>query len=247
MSNPILNENTFVEGNTYQNYQIEGVMTKSGVVTKTTGLLLLVVFSGILACLRVLSNPESANLLMILGAVGGLITVIITAFKRNITHFLAPVYAIFEGLFIGVASLYFESLFPGIVLQAVFGTFAVFFTLLALYSSRMIVVTQKMRAAIFSVTIAIALVYLVAFLLSFAHIRIPFLYDNSPVGIGVGIVITIIAAANFLIDFDNIERGVNSSAPKYYEWYCSLGLLVTLVWVYIEILKLLARFAGRRR
>ena len=245
MSNPILNENTFI--NEQQGYQMEMAMTKSGVALKTAGLLMVVVFAAILACLKVINEPQSAQLLMLIGVIGGFITLLITVFKRNITHLLAPVYAIFEGLFVGVASMYFESMFPGIVLQAVLGTFAVFFTLLALYSSRLLVVTQKVRMTIISATFAVFIVYFVAFLLSFVHIRVPFLYDNSLVGIGVGIVITVIAAANFLIDFDNIERGVEAFAPKYYEWYCSLGLLVTLVWVYIEILKLIARFAGRRR
>ena len=172
MSNPILNENTFINESYTQNYAISDVMTKNGVITKTAGLLLLVLFTAVLACFKVMNTPAIANGLLIVGAIGGLVTAIITAFNKTITHLLAPLYAIFEGLVIGVASLMFESMFPGIVFQAILGTFAVFFTILALYTSRVIVVTQKMRAIIFSSTIAIAVVYLVAFLLSFINIRL---------------------------------------------------------------------------
>ena len=244
MANPILNENTFMEGN-YTQIGTE-VMTKEGVITKTTGLLLLTTAVAAMAWFKVVSSPEAVMPLCLVGIIGALITKVAVAFKRNLAHYLAPLYALFEGLAIGTISCLMEAQFPGIVYQAVIGTFAVFFTVLALYASRIIVVTQKVRGVIMAATVAVLIVYLGSFLLSLAGVKVPFMYDSSVLGIGLSIVVIIIAASNFLIDFDNIEKGINHMAPKYYEWYSSFGLLVTLLWVYIEILKILARFARRR-
>ena len=241
MANPALNENTFMENYYSENYAIEGVMTKNGVITKSFILLLIVVATAVFSWIKAISTPAIANIMIVIGIIGGLITGLIIPFKRTLAPYLAPVYAIFEGLVLGVFSAFFEAEFPGIVYQAVLGTFAVFFTVLSLYASRVIVVTNKVRGVILSATIAVGLVYLVAIVLSLFHVKVPFLYEANAIGIGISVVITIIAASNFLLDFDIIERGLEAQAPKYMEWYCSYGMLVTLVWVYIEILKLLAK------
>ena len=246
MSNPVLNENTFIGENYSQNYVVEGTMTKNGVIMKSFLLLTIVVIAAAFSWLKAISAPEIANIMIVIGLIGGLITGLIIPFKPHISPYLAPVYAIFEGLVLGVFSAFFEAQFPGIVYQAVLGTFAVFFTVLALYASRIIVVTNKVRGVILSATIAVFFVYLVAIILSLFHINVPYLYDANAIGIGISVVITVIAASNFLLDFDIIERGLAAYAPKYMEWYCSYGMLVTLVWVYIEILKLLAKLSRRR-
>ncbi|MCR4880476.1 MAG: Bax inhibitor-1/YccA family protein [bacterium] len=245
MANPILNENTFVSEE-YSQYGMTNVMTKEGVITKTTGLLLLTVVASAMAWFKAISAPEAMMPIFMVGIIGGFITAMIISFKRNLAQYLAPVYAILEGLAIGGISCLMEAQFPGIVYQAVLGTFAVFFTVLALYASRIIVVTEKVRGVIFSATLAVMLVYLVSFILSFFGIRVPFINDVSVVGILISVIITFIAASNFLLDFDFIERGINNYAPKQFEWYASFGLMVTLIWVYIEVLKLLAKFSRRR-
>ena len=119
------------------------------------------------------------------------------------------------------------------------------FTMLALYMSRVISVTDKLRSIIFASTTAIAVIYLISFVLSFFGISIPFINDATPIGIGISILVIVIAAFNLLLDFDIIERGTASFAPKYFEWYCSFGLLVTLVWLYIEVLRLLSKLQRR--
>ena len=245
MANPILNENTFVNEN-YTQYGMTETMTKTGVITKTAGLLALVTISAAMSWFKAITSPESMMPIFYVGILGAFITAIVLSFKRTLAHILAPLYAILEGLAIGGISCLLEAQFPGIVYQAVVGTFAVFFTVLALYASGVIVVTAKVRGVIFSATLAVALIYLVSFFLSLFGIRVPFLYEANGIGIAISVVVTIIAASNFLIDFDNIEQGINNYAPKYYEWYSSFGLLVTLIWVYIEILKLLSKFYRRR-
>lgn len=245
MANPILNENTFANEN-YTQYEMLDVMTKNGVITKTAILFVIMLIASAMSWYKAITTPASATLMMMIGAFGGFITAIVLAFKRDLAGYLAPLYALLEGLFVGAMSCFFEAEFPGIVYQAVLGTFAVLFTVLALYASRVIVVTDKLRGVIFSATLAIGLVYLIAIVCSFFGFQIPFLHQPNLIGIGISIFIIIVAASNFLIDFDNIERGINAMAPKYYEWFCSFGVLVTLVWVYLEILRLLAMFARRR-
>lgn len=245
MANPILNENTFV-GENYTQYGMTEVMTKNGVIAKTATLFGIMLIASALSWYKAVTAPAFAGMMMTVGAFGGLVVAIILAFKRELAGYLTPLYAVLEGLFVGAFSCYFEAEFPGIVYQAVLGTFAVLFSVLALYASRVIVVTERLRGIIFSATLAILIVYLVAFVLFLFGIAVPFLHQPNLIGIGISVFIIIVAAANFLLDFDNIERGINNMAPKYYEWYCSFGVLVTLVWVYLEILRLLAMIARRR-
>ena len=157
---------------------------------------------------------------------------------------LAPLYAALEGLFVGGISAMYAARFGGIVFQAIMLTIAVLFTMLFLYRSGIIKVTEKLRAGVYMATGAIFLVYILSFILSFFGIQIPFLHSTGPIGIGISLVIIGIAAFNLLLDFDNFEKGERYGAPAYMEWFLGMGLLITLVWLYIEILRLLAIFAS---
>ena len=243
MANPILNENTFMQN--YGVYNLPDIMTKQGVTLKTAGLLALVTIAGAFSWMMVPAMGASANLILIGSIIIGLILGLIIPFKPTWSPFLAPIYAVVEGVFLGAVSCYFEAAMPGIVFQAVVATLAIFFSILALYSSGVIVVTRKVRSVIIALTVSVFVIYLVSFLLSLAGIRVPFIYDASPIGIAINVIIMIIAAANLLIDFDNIEKGINYSAPKYFEWYCAYGTMVTIVWIYIEVLRLLAKLKRR--
>jgi uncharacterized YccA/Bax inhibitor family protein len=154
-------------------------------------------------------------------------------------------YAALEGLAIGGISAIFERRYPGIAIQAVALTFAVMAVLLVAYRSRLIRVTEHFKAMVVGATLAIALLYEVSLILGFFHIRVPFLNDASPLGIIVSLAIIVVAALNLVMDFDFIETGVEHGAPRYMEWYGAFGLMVTLVWLYLEILRLLAKTRQR--
>ena len=156
------------------------------------------------------------------------------------------IYAIAEGLFLGAISAVYEAQFHGIVLQAVMLTIGVLLAMLGLYTTRIIQPTQKFMMGVFAATAGIALVYLVTIVLGFFHINVPFIHSNGLMGIGFSVFVVIIAALNLIIDFGVIEQGVAARAPKYMEWYSGFGLLVTLVWLYLEILRLLSKLASRR-
>jgi uncharacterized YccA/Bax inhibitor family protein len=176
------------------------------------------------------------------GAFGGFVVGMATSFKRDWAPFTAPVYAILQGLFIGGFSLIMEQRFPGLVLQAVMLTFGVMFALLAAYQSRIIRPSQTFKSVIVGATFGIMVVYLVSMVLQlFFHTGISMINDSGPIGILFSLVVVGIAALNLVLDFDFIENGVASGAPKWMEWYAAFGLTVTLVWLYIEVLRLLAK------
>ncbi len=243
MANPVLQEEIFENG---QYIDATNVMTLNGTIWKSIFLLLLVCASGAYTWAQFIAgNTELVHSLMLVGLIVGFILAMIIAFKRTTAPYLAPVYAIVEGLALGGISASYNAAFQGIVFQAVTATFAVMFVMLGLFLGRVITVTEKLRAGILIATFSVVTLYLVAFVLSLFKIQVPFLYDSSPVGIGISVVVIIVAAFNFLLDFDVIEHGVQSFAPKYFEWYCGFGLLVTLVWLYIEFLRLLAKLRNR--
>ncbi|MFA6379469.1 MAG: Bax inhibitor-1/YccA family protein, partial [Candidatus Omnitrophota bacterium] len=158
----------------------------------------------------------------------------------------APLYALVEGVVIGCISFFFEKLYPGIVIQAVGLTFGTLFALLLAYQSRIIKVTQNFRLGVIAATGGIALYYLASMILSgFFKIQVPLIHESTPLGIGFSVVVVVIAALNLVLDFDFIEKGAQANAPKYMEWYGAFGLMVTLIWLYLEILRLLAK--TRRR
>ncbi|MBF0123207.1 MAG: Bax inhibitor-1/YccA family protein, partial [Candidatus Omnitrophica bacterium] len=177
--------------------------------------------------------------------IGGIIFALITIFKKEWSMYTAPVYAVCEGLVLGGLSAIFEMQFPGIVMQAVALTFGTLFCLLMAYKSGLIRVTDKFRLGVVAATGAIALVYLVSWILGFFHVSVPFIQGNSIWSIGFSLVVVGIASMNLVLDFDMIDRGAEAGAPKYMEWYCAFGLMVTLIWLYMEILRLLSKLRSR--
>jgi uncharacterized YccA/Bax inhibitor family protein len=167
-------------------------------------------------------------------------------FKKNWAIVTAPLYAVLEGLVLGGLSATFEARFPGIVIQAVGLTFGTLFALLLAYKSGVIKATENFKLGVVAATGGIALVYLAGFVLGFFGVSIPYIHGSGTIGILFSLVVVVIAALNLVLDFDFIESGAASGAPKYMEWYAAFGLLVTLIWLYLEILRLLAKLRSRR-
>lgn len=170
---------------------------------------------------------------------------IVTIFKPKIARFTGPLYAVAEGLLVGGISHIFNVQYDGIVVQAVGLTVGVFLIMLGLFAFRIIRVTAKLRMAIFASTGAIMLVYLASFVVHLFGGNIPFIHDSGPIGIGFSLLVVGIASMNLLLDFDLVERGVEAQAPRYMEWYAAFALLVTLVWLYLELLRLLSKLRSR--
>jgi uncharacterized YccA/Bax inhibitor family protein len=237
--NPVLSNSTFTDV-TQRGYSRP--MTLGGVINRSILLLLLV--AGTAAGVWTYSNshPSAIYPMVMVGTLGGFVVAMVTTFKRDWAPFTAPVYAVLEGVFIGGISLVMERQFPGLVLQAVLLTFGVMFALLAAYQSRIIRPSQTFKAVIVGATFGIVIVYLISMVLQlFFHTGIPLIHDSGPVGIIFSLVVVGIAALNLVLDFDFIENGVASGAPKWMEWYAAFALTVTLVWLYIEVLRLLAK------
>jgi uncharacterized YccA/Bax inhibitor family protein len=217
-------------------------MTLTGVVNRSILLLLLVAGTSAGVWTYSESHPSSIYPLVMVGSLCGFVVAMVTTFKRNWAPITAPIYAVLQGLFIGSISLVMEQRFPGLVLQAVLLTFGVMFALLAAYQTRIIRPSQTFKAVIVGATFGIVVVYLVCMVLQmFFHTGIPLIQDSGPIGITFSLVVVGIAALNLVLDFDFIENGVASGAPKWMEWYAAFGLIVTLVWLYIEVLRLLAK------
>lgn len=229
-----------------------GVMTIRGTINKFGFLMLMVVAGAAYTWnLFMQEKPQTAMTLMIVGAIGGLITGLIISFKPNWAGYLAPAYGILEGLFIGAISVVINTMFadkyPGIVMQAVGLTFGVAIAMFLLYNFRIIQATQKFKAVVMTATLGIALFYFITWIVSLFGVNMPFMSitNGGMLGIGISLFVVAIAALNLILDFDMIERGAEAGAPKFMEWYGAFGLLVTIVWLYVEILKLLSRLASR--
>jgi len=223
------------------------VMTVNGTVWATGALLVLVVAAGVFGWNRVDVTSDTVSLPgwifpVVLGALG---VAILTIFKPNLARFTAPLYALLQGSFLGAISGLYNAAYEGIVVQAVGLTIGVFAVMLFLYATRIIKVTEKLRMGIVAATGAIFLVYVVNMLLSLFNAEVPFLHDTGPLGIGISLLIVGVAAFNLLLDFDFVERGVAAGAPKKMEWYAAFGLIVTIVWLYLELLRLLSKLQGR--
>ncbi|MBV8973850.1 MAG: Bax inhibitor-1/YccA family protein [Sinobacteraceae bacterium] len=190
-------------------------------------------------------DPAAVSGLMLSGVVGGLIVGLIITFRQTTAPYLALPYAALQGLAIGGISAIFERRYPGIAIQAVALTFGVMAALLLAYTTKLIRVTEHFRAMVVAATGAIALLYLASFILGFFHIQVPFLNDASPLGIIVSLAIIVVAALNLVMDFDFIQTGVERGAPRYLEWYGAFALILTLVWLYLEILRLLGKTRQR--
>ncbi len=213
-------------------------MTMEGAINKTLILL------GIMAITTFISFVMPSQLFLFVGIGGGLIAVLVAVFKPSASPIAAPVYAAFEGLFVGSISAIFAYESSGIVMQAVALTMGTLLTMLIIYRSGLIKVTEKFKAGILMATGAIMIVYLISFFGSFVGFQVPYLHDNGMIGIGISLFIIAVAALNLILDFDAYDKGVQMGAPKYMEWYVSLGLIVTLVWLYLEFLRLLSKFSS---
>ena len=224
------------------------VMTVNGAINKTAICLLLVVMAGAFVWnLALKGYMDMVQSLTFVSAIVAMIMGFVIIFKRQsqAIQFLVPLYALFEGAFLGGVSFMFETYFPGVVLTAVKATILCVAVMLFLFKTGIIKVTDTLRAGIIMCTATIAGIYLIDILLSFFGIRVPFLYSTSPVGIGVSVIVVIVAAFNLLLDFDFIYQASQRFMPKFMEWYGAFGLMVTIVWLYIELLKLLAKFQRR--
>lgn len=239
--NPTLNDNTFERDDFYGSHE---PMTIGGTVNKAFMTLAILIGAAIVSW-TMYFNGYSVGGLIIGGAIAGFILALIISFRPTTAPYLVPIYAIAEGLFVGALSANYEALYYGITLQAALLTMSVFIALLLAYKSRVIRATQNFRLGVFAATAGIALMYLLSFVLSFFGITVPYLHDNSLIGIIISLVIVVVAALNLVLDFDFIERGAEQGAPKYMEWYGAFGLMVTLVWLYLEMVRLLAKLRSR--
>jgi uncharacterized YccA/Bax inhibitor family protein len=190
-------------------------------------------------------NSDLRGPFLIVGLLGGFIACMVGIFKPATSPFAGPIYAVLEGLALGAISQIFSARYPGIVVNAVLLTFGVLGLMLMLYTSRVIRVTDRMVKGVMAATAAVALVYVVDIVLGMFGWRVPLIHESGWLGIGISLVIIGIAAFNLLIDFAVIESGVERGSPKYMEWYCGMALLVTLVWLYLELLRLLSKLRGR--
>jgi len=248
-SNPALGTKTFQDAAVRYGGAIDAAnrMTLNGTVNRT-GILLICAFATAAYTWRAFMqthDPADVSGPLMIGVFGGFITAMITIFKQSWAPVTAPIYALMEGLFLGGISAFLELRYPGIAIQAVGLTFGTLLTMLVLYSSGLIRVTNKLRIGIIAATGGIALFYFLEIILGFFHIQFVSINGSGLVGIGFSLFVCAIAALNLVLDFDFIEQGVNAGAPKFMEWYGAFGIMVTLVWLYLEILRLLSKMRSR--
>jgi uncharacterized YccA/Bax inhibitor family protein len=238
-ANPALNAKTFDVAN-----EGAGVMTIQGTVSRTA-MLLALLFAATLLTWKPAAPQDSTGWIMI-GGIAGFVVALITIFNKKAAPITAPIYAVCQGVMLGGISSLFEKQFPGIVMQAVLLTFGTLGALLLAYTSRLIRATENFKLGIVAATGGIALFYLVSMILGFFGVQIPMIYGSGPVGIIFSVIVVVVAALNLVLDFDFIEQGAAEGAPKYMEWYAAFGLIVTLVWLYMEILRLLSKLQSRK-
>jgi uncharacterized YccA/Bax inhibitor family protein len=246
--NPALAEKRFRDTVLDDVVTYENAMTVRGTLQKF-GFLMIMVLGTALYSWKEFASGGNTMPLILVGAFGGLIIAIILTFKKEWSPFLAPAYALLEGLFIGAISAYYNYVFaakaPFIIMNAVGLTLACAVAMYLLYSFKIIQATQKFKAIVMTATAGIGIFYLLTWVLSFFGVSLPFLHEGSLMGIGFSLFIVAIAALNLILDFDMIEQGAALGAPKYMEWYGAFGLLVTIVWLYLEILRLLSKLSSR--
>ena len=246
--------NPALSGDTFQNAGVSTLgegMTISGAVNKTGILLLLCVASAAWTWNRFFAAPSIPDgmaamaPLVAVGGIGGFIVALVTIFKKEWAGITAPIYALLEGLLLGGVSAMFETRFHGIAIQAVALTFGTLVVMLIAYRSGLIKVTDKLRLGIVAATGGIAVFYLIQFVLGFFGFRFNAVNGSGPIGIVFSLVVVGVAALNLVLDFDLIENGARWNAPKYMEWYSGFALMITLVWLYLEMLRLLSKFRER--
>jgi uncharacterized YccA/Bax inhibitor family protein len=239
-SNPALSEKLFerISVETGDTMTVQGTVNKSLILAAIVFVAAYFVMNQFLAGSNVLPY-------MIGGGIGGFILAMVTVFKPNIAMYTAPLYALLEGLFLGGVSGFAESYAPGIPMQAILLTGGTLFVMLFAYKAGWIKVTEKLRSGIIMATGAVALVYFVSIIMSFFGSSMPMIHSNGLFGIGFSLVVIAIAAMNLLLDFDFIEGAAKRGAPRYIEWYGAFGLMVTLIWLYLEFLRLLMKLQSR--
>ncbi len=229
---------------------MQGTMSVRGTINKF-GFLMLMIIAGAAYNWHMFEEAKQSTVttLMMVGIFGGLITAIAISFKPNWASYLAPLYALLEGLFIGgisaILNAAFAKQYPGLIMQAVGLTFGVAIAMFLLYNFRIIKATERFKSVIFTATLGIGIFYLLTMVLRLFGVNVSFMSDSSLLSIGISLFIVAIAALNLILDFDMIEQGAERGAPKFMEWYGAFGLLVTLVWLYLEILRLLSKLSSR--
>lgn len=252
--NPFLNNKAFTKNNTTSIYSAEGrpveiidynnTMTVRGAINKTF-ILFALLLAGACVTWGMAVNGQTPLVLALAGGIIGFILVLVSVFKPQQSQYLAPAYALFEGLFIGGISVLFETMYPGIVLQAVGGTFVTFLVCLALYRFGVVKVTEQFKSVVIGATLAIGTYYIISMLFYFIGGVSFFHHGNSLISIGFSVFVIIIAALNFFMDFDMIEQGAKQNHPKFMEWFGAMGLVITMVWLYFEFLRLLSKLQSR--
>jgi len=247
--NPALKASTFLDLASGTVVARDGdAMTLNGTVGKTAILLILSLITAAFAWQQIEFTADGAASGMAYvwgGAIGGFVLAMVTVFKKAWAPVTAPMYALVEGLFLGGISAMYNHLYQGIVLQAVMLTFGTLFALLFAYRSGLIKATENFKLGVVAATGGIFVIYLATAVLRLFNINIPYIHDSGLIGIGFSLFVVVVAALNLVLDFDFIESGVEHGAPKYMEWYGAFGLMVTLVWLYIEFLRLLAKLQRR--
>ena len=243
-ANPALAESVFDKVRPYAGAE---QMTVSGTINRTAILFILLLITAGYVWATFVGRQVMTDVLpyLLVGAIGGLVVAFVTIFKKQWSAVTAPIYALLEGLAIGGLSILMETRYPGIVIQAVGLTFGVLAVLLLIWRTGIITVTNKFRMGVVAATGGVALIYLATMGLGFFGIHIPYIHEGGFIGIGFSLVVIVIASLNLILDFDFIERGAEKGAPKFMEWYAAFGLMVTLIWLYIEILRLLAKLRRR--
>lgn len=255
--NPFLSNKSFTKTTATTAYDADGrpldiidynnTMTVNGAINKSF-ILLFLLLTGAFVTWYMIINGSNPIVPMAAGGILGFIAVIVASFKPQYSSYLAPAYAVFEGLFIGGISALFETMYPGIVVQAVAGTFVTFAVCFALYRFKVVQVTEKFKSVVIAATLAIATYYIIsmlaAWIFNFEMVGRS-VTDASPMSIGISVFVIVIAALNLFLDFDLIEQGSKRRMPKYMEWFSAMGLMVTLVWLYVEFLRLLAKISSR--
>ena len=240
-SNPALNSNTFKNTTNNNSLFLDKTMTIKGTVDKTALSLVLLILAGYYSY-----SPDMTSMILV-GSIGGLLVAILTIFKKEWAPVTVPIYAILEGLALGSVSYLYNTQYEGIIIQAISLTVLILFSMLFAYRTKIIKPTENFKLGVFAATGGVALLYIINFIMSFFGEGISLLstQNSSMMSIGLSLAIIVIASLNLVIDFDFIEEGAEKGAPKYMEWYGAFGLLVTLIWLYLEILRMLAKFRNK--
>lgn len=233
-NNPLISEKSLEKHRSMPGDFAESTMSVSGAVDKSLILACILLFTAIIGY----SAPS--NIFLYGGMLVGLGLVVFSVFKPHLSRYTAPAYAAVEGLFVGTLTYMYSAAYDGIVFQAVSLTIAILFAMLFLYKSGIVKVTPGFRTGVIMATMGIFAVYIISFVLSFFGINLPFLHEGGMIGIGISLLIIGVASLNLLLDFDNFDKGEELGMPRHYEWFFAMGIIITLVWLYIEILRLLA-------